>query len=137
MDERKLTKEYIQSVLMREDEVGMHAVGRALVLLNERQTPSERHAKEVLRHNARGFTPVDAEWGTDMAEFYKRTGRLTPKQLAVWRRPNAQGIPRICKYWRQLQEDAMEKHGIIKLAPRSKKSPIGLEDDLLNMKGSH
>jgi hypothetical protein len=134
MDESKLTKEYIQALLMREDEVGMHAVGRALVLLNKRQTYSERVAKEVQRNNGRGFTPVDAEMGTDMANYYQRTNRLTQKQLAVWRRCNTQGIPRICKYWKQIQEDAMEKHGIKKLSRRRKQDDPTNTGDLLDIR---
>jgi hypothetical protein len=121
MDESKFTKEYIQALLMREDEVGMHAVGRALVLLHNRQTYTEQRAKEVQWNNGRGFTPTDAEWGTDMARFYLSRNFLSPRQLAVWRRPNSQGIPRICKYWRQIQEDAMQKHGIQKLSRRGRK----------------
>jgi hypothetical protein len=118
--EHKLTKEYIQSVLLREDAIGMHAVGRALILLNNRQTESEQVTKEVLRNNARGFTPADAQMGTDMANFYTEANLLTRKQLAYWRRPNKGGIPRICKYWKQIQEEAMLKHGITKRPSASK-----------------
>ena len=107
---------------MRQDLVGMNAVGRALILLNQRQTPAERATKDVLRNNSRGFTPSDAAMGTDMANFYKQAGFLTPKQLAYWRKPNAAGIPRICKYWKQIQEEAMEKHNIVKLK-RTHKTP--------------
>lgn len=115
----KFTKEYIQAVLLRDDAVGMHAVGRALVLLNRRQTFAEQRSKEVLRHNGVGFTPTDAELGTDMANFYTRNNYLTPKQLQYWRKPNVQGIPRIAKYWKQLLDDAKKRHGIVKV-PRAR-----------------
>jgi hypothetical protein len=137
MDESKFTKEYIQALLMREDDVGMHAIGRALVLLNKRQTYSERRAKEVQRINGRGFTPIDAEMGTDMANFYLRANFLTPKQVAVWRRCNSQGIPRICKYWKQIQEDAMEKHGITKLSRRRKQDNSDTGDLLDHAEPDH
>ncbi len=116
----QLTKEYLQALLLREDYVGMHAVGRTLVVLNNRQTDSERQMKEVLRHNSRGFTPSDAQMGTDMAEFYTLHEFLTRKQLAYWRRPNRAGVPRICKYWKQIQEEAMLKHNVTKRPPKDK-----------------
>jgi hypothetical protein len=121
VDPSKFSKEHIQEVLLRPDDVGMHAVGRALVLLNKRQTYSERMAKEVNRNNGKGFTPTDAGMGTDMANFYAARGFLTERQLGWWRKPNAQNIPRICKYWKQLQEDALAKHGLNQLPKASKK----------------
>jgi hypothetical protein len=37
-----------------------------------------------------------------MAKFFADRGYLTEKQLAYWRKPNAKGTPRICKYAGQL-----------------------------------
>lgn len=102
----KVTKEYIQSLLMREDTVGMHAVGRALLAVNKRQTYDERRDEQTKLHNLKGFTPGDAKRGTSMANFYSRRLYLTEKQVAFWRKPNVRGIPRISKYWRQLMEEA-------------------------------
>lgn len=117
-DNSKYTKDAIQTLLMRTDDVGMHAVGRAIVALDNEQTESERQTKEVLRNNQKGFTPADAYMGTSMAAWYTENKFLSKKQLEYWRKPNAQGIPRICKYWKQLQKIAMEKHGIISLRDR-------------------
>lgn len=117
--ETRLSKDYIQALLMREGVVGMHAVGRALLLLNERQTADERISKVVHHHNTRGFSPYDAQMGTDIAEFYFKTGFLTPKQLNYWRKLNVKGISRIGKYWRQILEEARIKQGVIQ--PESKK----------------
>ena len=118
--EEKLTKEYIQALLARTDRVGVQAVGRALVLLNQRQTTDEQASKETHHHNAQGFSPYDAELGTDMANFFQKTGFLTPKQMKYWQKPNKAGVPRISKYWRQILEDARAKHGITQ--PEKKKS---------------
>lgn len=85
------------------------AVARALVVLNERQTADEQIQQDTKYQNGRGFTPADARMGTSMAQFYSRNGYLTEKQLAYWRKPNAKGVPRICKYANQLLEIAKEK----------------------------
>lgn len=85
------------------------AVARALVVLNERQTATEQNAESTINHNGVGFTPADARMGTSMAGFYTRNGYLTPKQIAYWRKPNAKGVPRICKYAGQLLGIAKEK----------------------------
>lgn len=104
-----VSKEYIQALLIREDAVGMHAVGRALMAVNEYQTRDEQREERTKLHNLEGFTPGDAKRGTSMANFYRNRGFLTPKQVAYWRRPNVRGVPRISKYWRQLQVAAENK----------------------------
>jgi hypothetical protein len=106
-----ITKESIQAVLLRKDEVGMHAVGRALQVLVARQTMYERRTEATINRNNVGFTPSDAKRGTSMAGYYLRNGYLTEKQLAYWQEPartEAKRI-RITKYHRQLLEAALEK----------------------------
>lgn len=100
----KVTKEYIQELLLREDRVGMHAVGRALLVINKNQTYEEQRDQQTKLHNDTGFTQGDAKRGTSMANFYRNRGFLTPKQVAWWRKENTRGVPRISKYWRQLLE---------------------------------
>ena len=85
------------------------AVARALVALNERQTRMEQSIETTVSANGVGFTPADARMGTSMAQFYTRYGRLSEKQLAYWRRPNAKGVPRINKYAGQLLQIAEAK----------------------------
>lgn len=112
----QVTKEYVQALLLREDTVGMHAVGRALGVLLANQTADEVWSESTKYLNARGFTPSDARIGTSMAGYYKRNGYLTPRQMAYWQRParTEAGRIRILKYWRQLidaaQQRAMQKH---------------------------
>lgn len=78
------------------------AVGRALIVLNERQTKAEQASEATINDNGEGFTPADARMGTSMATFYAARSYLTDKQLAYWRKPNAKGVPRINKYAGQL-----------------------------------
>ncbi len=99
-----LTKEYIQNLLMTND----HAVGRALIVLNERQTSSEQNCQTTISNNGVGFRPCDARMGTSMAQFYAKYNRLSERQLAYWRKPQAKGV-RIAMYWRQLIEIAEAK----------------------------
>jgi hypothetical protein len=98
------TKQSIQELLLRNDEIGMHAVGRALVALAARQTEYERQTETTINRNYRGFTPNDAKFGTSMAGYYERNGRLTQPQLDYWQKPGwtEKKRIRITKYWAQL-----------------------------------
>jgi hypothetical protein len=100
-----ITKAQIATLLTTNDK----AVGRALMALHNRQTKTEQFSKSTSNLNGRGFTPADAHMGSSMAVFYSAVGTLTQKQLAYWRKPNAKGVPRICKYAAQLLEVAKEK----------------------------
>lgn len=104
----------IVDVLQRRDNTGMHAVGRALVHLYNRQTADEQMMETTNVDNGRGFTVADGMIGSSMAKFYMRRGYLTPKQLAHWQsNTNCHGEqlrrPRITKYWKQLCEEAIKK----------------------------
>lgn len=90
--------EYVQTV-----------IGRALVALRERQTSAEQQMKTTNVDNNIGFTQADALRGTRSAEIYLRTGKLLPWVIEYWSKPNARGIPRLAKYWKQLNEAAMAK----------------------------
>lgn len=112
MSQNQLTKEYIQDVLARDDSVGMHAIGRALVHIFNRQTADEQEREETSHLNGRGFTGVDAKIGSSMAKFYTRNNRLSPKQMVVWQKPSKTGTSKIGKYWKQLLEEAQAKQGV-------------------------
>lgn len=100
-----MNKQTIVTLLMNNPK----AVARALVVLNERQTAGEQRSGETICNNGMGFTPSDARMGTSMANWYSAKGYLSPKQLAYWMKPNAKGIPRICKYAGQLLQIANAK----------------------------
>jgi len=100
----------IENVLARKDKTGMHAVGRALVHLKNRQTDDEQASKETRNLNGKGFQPCHAFMGTKMANWYEDKGFLTPKQVAYWQNDeNKLQKPRICRYWKQLSEEAQKK----------------------------
>lgn len=92
------------------------AVARAVFVLNERQTFSEQASEHTINRNGEGFTPADARMGSSMAKFFARNGYLSPKQVAYWRKPNAKGTPRICKYAGQLLEIAQAKSAAMQKA---------------------
>tara|TARA_R110000823_G_scaffold115491_1_gene238165 strand:+ start:350 stop:682 length:333 start_codon:yes stop_codon:yes gene_type:complete len=102
-------KDVILNVLSREDDVGMHAIGRALGHLFDRQTYDEQVSENTRHNNNRGFSPSDARMGTSMAKFYRGRGYLTPKQLSYWQRQQRTGKSRVGKYWSQLLEEAKIK----------------------------
>lgn len=94
-----LSKENIINLLLRQDppemardqRLGMHAIGRALLVLSSVEP---------------GFAGNDRPAGLYMAAFYQKNGFLTERQIAWWRQPDRKNVPRICKYWRQLLEEA-------------------------------
>lgn len=100
-----MDKQYINNLLINNDK----AVARALVALYKRQTEDEKNSEATIVHNMAGFTPSDARMGTSMATFYLKFNRLSEKQIAYWRKPNAKGVPRICKYSGQLLKIAQAK----------------------------
>jgi hypothetical protein len=119
------TKAEIVALLARNDK----AIGRALVVLNERQTQDEQRSQDTKYHNGIGFTGADARMGTSMAQFFAARGYLSPKQLAYWRKPNVRGVARIAKYAGQLLEIANQKAQAAKMM-EPQAQPV---DDVGNM----
>lgn len=85
------TKDAIQHLLRTNDK----AVGRALLQIYARQTQAEQRCKDTQEDNGVGFTGVDGQFLSDVAERYKKYPMLTPKQMAIVR-------PKMLKYWKQL-----------------------------------
>lgn len=100
-----VSKEQIISLLATNDK----AVARALVALNDRQTADEQINQSTRLDNGQGFKPCHARMGTSMAEFFQKFGYLSPKQIAYWRKVDANGSMRIGCYWKQLMEVAAAK----------------------------
>ncbi len=105
----KLTREAVIQLVTRKDDVAMNAVGRALVHLLNRQTREEAQANTTRNLNDMGFTPADARFGCIHAKYFIKHRMLNDWQVAYWIKPNAKGVPRIAKYWRQLAEEAERK----------------------------
>lgn len=126
-----ITKQEIWDILTRpddptadrQDQRGMHAIGRALVAIDSRRG---------LRHTSLGsqmpcgFIDFEDLRGSSMAQFYTEHGFLTPKQVKWWLIPNYQGQPRICKYWWQLKQVADDK-AFARTARRRKYLPAQLD----------
>lgn len=119
------SKEHIITLLETNDK----AVARALVVLNRRQTADEQASQTTRLHNGQGFTPADAYMGTSMAEFYKRNGYLSPKQVAYWRKENKRGVQRICKYAGQLLEIAQERKRAKTQAERAMAERVDMKNE--------
>jgi hypothetical protein len=100
-----VTADTIREKLLTDD----RWLARALVALNERQTADERREETVKYRNDRGFRPAHAKRGTGMAQFYLRTGFLTPRQIAWWRARTESGKTRIEIYASQLAKVVEEK----------------------------
>lgn len=94
-------KKSVQELLARDD-----AALRALLVIYHRQTDAEQAVGATTDENGVGFTGPDAEILSSFAEFYKRTGFLSAKQLAILHR-------KIPKYWKQLLEAAKSKGAVV------------------------
>lgn len=95
--------------LLKDEAKRPHVIGRALVVLFNRQTEAERAANQTNMHNAIGFTGADGRSGCLTAKFYLKHKTLLPWQVDRWMKPGKSGFPRITKYWRQLDQAAQLK----------------------------
>lgn len=105
----ELTVDYIKNLLQNNP----RAVGRALIVLRNRQTADEQVAQDTRHKNGRGFRPCHARMGTSMANQFESRGFLTPKQIDYWRRTMKDGNMRIGIYARQLIEEAKYKAAVV------------------------
>lgn len=96
-EQKEWTREEIEDLISKSNK----AVGRALVRLYERQTQEEKNVDAALVENGRGFSKVDAEFGSSLARSFTEYGHFTGKQL-----PYARKIA--LKYAGQLLEIANE-----------------------------
>jgi hypothetical protein len=100
---------YLHTNQDRKDKV-QNMVGKALVALWQRQTEVEQAHKDTKNKNHRGFSIPDARDGSLFAEFFQMKGYLEWWMVERWTRPQGKrGLPRLCKYARQLNEVHQEK----------------------------
>ena len=97
------------ALIERKDEVGMHAIGRALVHLFRRQTEDEQQTNHTKHHNQRGFTSGDARRGSITAKYYLKHRKLEEWQVEYWLERNRKGRTRLGKYYGQIAEEAKKK----------------------------
>jgi hypothetical protein len=113
-----MTRIEFDQLIARNDTVGMHAIGRALVHLLNRQTNDEQQCATTKLHNNIGFTVADARRGTLAAKHYIKRGYLADWQVEFWgRRLNKNGRTRIGKYYTQISAEVKKKQ-IKKLATK-------------------
>ncbi len=91
--------------MLKDEAKRPHVIGRALVVLFNRQTEAEKVANTTQLDNTIGFSGADAKDGTITAKYYLKHKTLLPWQIDNWMK-DFRGFPRICKYHRQLNEAA-------------------------------
>jgi len=81
---------------------------RGLLAIYKYQTSIEQQDEQTRDHNGVGFTGYDAQFLSQMVEFYNRYKRLSPKQIhAIRFRRN--GKPKLGCYARQLAKIANQE----------------------------
>lgn len=113
-----VTKDSLQNMLDGANaEYQQHIIGRALVAIFERQTQSEQFALATDEDNGVGFAGCDAKGGSLTAKSYLKRKCLAQWQVDKWTKVSeTSGYARICKYAKQLNEIANEKHQAKQLA---------------------
>jgi hypothetical protein len=109
MADHIVTRESLEALVTRGDNTAMHAIGRALVHLLNRQTREEQACNTTNVSNNMGFTGADAHSGCISAKYYLKHGKLLDWQIERWLKPGSRGFARITKYWKQLDEEAKAK----------------------------
>lgn len=94
----------------------IQVVGRALVVIYNNQTSGEQANNLTAEQNGVGFTGADAYSGSLTAKYFLKHKTLMPWQLDMWTARNASGVPRIAKYWKQLNR-AAEANAALKQQP--------------------
>ena len=83
-------------------------IGRACWALFLRQTAAEQASNDTVEHNTIGFSGSDGKSGSLTAKYWRKHGTLAEWQVERWTR-DWRGAPRIVKYWKQLNEIAVQK----------------------------
>jgi hypothetical protein len=73
------TETFVRHMLATDDGWAIKALVR---IFQENQTPSEQSSGSTTVDNGIGFTGVDAQFLSSLAQAYLRYSRLSPKQLA-------------------------------------------------------
>ena len=87
------TKDEMKDILTNHDD----QLCKAVVKIWEYQTADEQRVGETKEHNGVGFNGLDANILSSFAEFYKRTGFLTPKQIVIARKKMMKYAGQLCR----------------------------------------
>jgi len=105
-----VTKEKLIQMLDTADEhKKAQIVGRACLVLFNRQLEDEKQTNSTRTTNNRGFTQADARQGSITAKYFIKRKTLEDWQVKQWLKVDVRGTPRIVKYWKQLDEAAKQK----------------------------
>ncbi len=105
-----VTRDSLRTMLDQADDAKRaQIIGRALVVVFRNQTASEQSSNTTHLHNGTGFAGMDAHGGCLTAKSFLKNGTLQPWQVERWMKVGKAGYPRICKYYRQLDEAAQAK----------------------------
>lgn len=105
-----VTKQSLNTMVNEaDDNTRIRIIGRALVVLFNRQTQSEQTQNLTNNLNGVGFAGCDARSGCLTAKSFLKNNTLLPWQVEKWMKVGKSGFPRICKYAGQLNEAAEEK----------------------------
>lgn len=74
---KKAIVEKLQSQIEMKDSTAINT----LMLIYNHQTQDEQQQETVKYHNKIGFKPQDAKFGTSLAIFYQKHGKLSAKQI--------------------------------------------------------
>lgn len=107
----EITRDWIKNYIETQPEEKVsNMIGRALVVLLDRQTEDEKVSNDTKYTNQKGFTAFDAKAGSVGAKTFLKYGRLRRWQWEKWAKPvGKKGYPRIAKYAKQLNESAQAK----------------------------
>jgi hypothetical protein len=84
-------------------------IGRALVALFNRQTESEKSCNDTHNWNSVGFSGADGKSGSLTAKYWLKHRTLMDWQVERWMTPQRNGLPKLCKYAKQLNDIAEAK----------------------------
>ena len=105
-----VTQNYIENfVATKSPEKVAQFIGRALVVVFNNQTESEKTVNTTNVDNGVGFTGADAHSGSITAKYFLKHGTLLDWQVERWTKRNRKGTMRFAKYWRQLDAAAQAK----------------------------
>ena len=108
-----ITKEWLANKL-KDEQNREKVIGRALLAIYKNQTAQEQNTTCTTNKNGIGFCKPDARVGSIGARMYQSHAKLDKWVIEVWMRPAKDGMPRICKYWQQLQQIAEQKAQVVR-----------------------
>lgn len=105
-----VTRESLQQMINQaEGQRLAQIIGRALVVLFNRQTQAEQANNDTENLNGVGFTGADGRGGCLAAKSFLKNGTLQDWQIERWTKLERSGFSRITKYHKQLNEAAQAR----------------------------